>query len=173
MNQVTGAVMETANNRQSGVRQKQFTYSTSVAWSGGREGVLDSAGKESFTVSSPPEFKGTPGYWTPEDMFVGALEMCQLLTFLALAKRSRLTIVSYNSTASGTLEYVDGAFRFTKVIIEPAITVATPADEAEIHALVSQAHRQCLVANSVSMPVIVNPQVSVEQYEQFPDPSRS
>ncbi|MDH4069070.1 MAG: OsmC family protein [Ignavibacteria bacterium] len=165
--------MEIGNNKKAGVRQKQFSFSTSVTWLGEKKGVLASAGKPSIQVSSPPEFKGIPGHWTPEDLFVGALEMCQFLTFLALAKRSNVNVVSYDSTASGTLEFVDRSFRFTKVLIEPAIVVAGPVEEFEIHALVSQAHRQCLVANSVTAAVIVNPRVSIEQFEQLPDPPHS
>ena len=56
-------------------RQRIFTYTTSTQWIGDKVGSLRAEGKNSMTVSSPPEFKGTPNLWTPEEMFVGAIEM--------------------------------------------------------------------------------------------------
>jgi len=162
--------MENERNDQTRVREKQFTYNTGVRWSGGKIGTLSTNGREPLRVSSPPEFKGTPGLWTPEDMFVGALEMCQLLTFLALAKRRNISIVSYSSTASGNLELVNGGFRFTKIVITPIVGVADPAAEDEVLALVSQAHHHCLVANSVSSTVEVNATVIIEEPEGVPSP---
>jgi len=154
--------MEQSNGQTPRVRPKQFNYHTTVSWSGERKGLLGSSGKETLTISSPPEFKGSPGFWTPEDMFVGAIETCQLLTFLALAKRSNLTVLSYRSAASGVLEFLEGSYRFTRVTITPEIEVAGPVEEIEVLNLVSQAHRQCLVSNSISAAVIVDPKITIE-----------
>lgn len=166
-----GEEMENEKNDQPRVREKQFVYNTSVHWWGEKTGILATDGREALKVSSPPEFKGAPGLWTPEDMFVGALEMCQLLTFLALAKRRNISILSYASTASGNLELVNGGFRFTKVVITPLIGVADPAAEDEVLALVSQAHHHCLISNSVSCVVEVNPAVIIEEPERVPTPA--
>ena len=160
--------MEKQGNDSPRVRQKQFMYNTAVRWTGEKIGVLASDGKTDITVSSPPEFKGTPGLWTPEDMFVGALETCQLLTFLALAKRRNISVLSYSSTASGDLELVDGGFRFTRVVISPVIMVTDPSIEEEVLALVHQAHKNCLVANSVTATVEIRPRVLVEEPEEVP-----
>jgi organic hydroperoxide reductase OsmC/OhrA len=160
--------METRANEPPRVRQKQFTYNTAVRWTGEKIGVLSSDKKADVTVSSPPEFKGTPGLWTPEDMFVGALETCQFLTFLALAKRRNIKIMSYSSTASGDLELVNGGFRFTRVVISPVIMVEDPAAEEEVLALAHQAHKTCLVANSVTATMEIHPRVLVEVPEAAP-----
>jgi organic hydroperoxide reductase OsmC/OhrA len=98
-------------------------------------------------------------------MFVGALETCQLLTFLALAKRRNISIVSYSSTANGNLELVNGDFRFTKVIISPVITVDDPVDKEEVLALAHQAHQHCLIANSTTAVIEVHPTVVVGEPE--------
>jgi organic hydroperoxide reductase OsmC/OhrA len=98
-------------------------------------------------------------------MFVGALEACQLLTFLALAKRRNISIVSYSSTATGDLELVNGGFRFTKVVISPVIMVSDPAAEEDVLDLAHQAHQHCLVANSSTAEVEVHPKVVIAEPE--------
>jgi peroxiredoxin-like protein len=143
-------------------RRKQFTYSTQVSWKGERTGVLSSVDRNPIIVSSPPEFNGMGGIWTPEDLFVGAIEMCQLLTFLALAERTGLRLMSYRSNASGTLELIDGAFRFTEVVVRPHIVVDSPDGEPDILDLVKQAHRLCLISNSVAATVKVEPTIVLE-----------
>ena len=158
-------MMESGNSQQPRIKQKKFTYNTAVRWTGDRMAVLSSAHKSDLTVSSPPEFKGTPGLWTPEDMFVGALETCQLLTFLGLAKRKNISIISYSSTATGDLELVNGGFRFTRVVISPVIMVNDATTEDEVIALAHQAHEHCLVANSSTAVVEIRPKVVIEEPE--------
>ena len=145
------------------VKYRSFTYTTGLTWTEGRIGSLESGGKPPVQVSSPPEFKGNAGMWTPEDMFVGALEMCQMLTFLALAQKQQLSLVSYKSSAKGTLEFVDGQYRFTHIIITPTIVVEKPATEIDVQTLMREAHKRCLVSNSITAVVEVNPSVTVQE----------
>lgn len=144
------------------VRHKSFTYATHITWSGARAGVISSDGKQSFRVSSPPEFSGESGNWTPEDLYVASLEACQMTTFLAIAARNEIPIISYQSQAQGTLEFVDGGFKFTKVLITPTIVVTGPFDQEVIRKAVDDAHRHCLVANSVCAKVEVEPSIFLE-----------
>ena len=85
-------------------RYRSFTYKTSTSWTEGKSGLLASDGKPTMKISSPPEFRGESGHWTPEDMFVGAVEVCHMVTFLTFAAKKQLPIVSYRSHANGVLE---------------------------------------------------------------------
>src|SRR5262245_32660600 len=85
------------------VKHKTFSYRTGVRWLGNRSGLIRSEGKPDLRVASPPEFKGEAGVWTPEDLFVAALDLCTMTTFAALTQRRGLEIVSYDSSAEGTL----------------------------------------------------------------------
>jgi organic hydroperoxide reductase OsmC/OhrA len=143
-------------------RAKSYTYKTGAVWTEGRSGVLSSEGKPTLRISSPPEFKGEPGTWTPEEMFVGSVEICHMTTFLAFAGKRRIPITSYKSHANGVLEFIDGDYRFTRIVIFPTITVATPAVETEVHTLLREAEKHCLVANSIASIVEVNPTIIVQ-----------
>jgi len=144
-------------------KYKSFAYTTGLTWIEGKIGTLVSGGKPELQISSPPEFKGSAGMWTPEDMFVGAVEMCQMLTFLALAQRQQVSLVSYKSNAKGTLEFIDGQYRFTHIIVTPTVVVETPATEADVQTLMREAHKRCLVSNSITAVVEVNPSVTVRE----------
>ncbi|MDP1675630.1 MAG: OsmC family protein [Bacteroidota bacterium] len=141
---------------------KTFTYHTGVEWKSDRQGILRSEGKPLLDVSSPPEFKGIPGTWTPEDMLVAAVEICQMTTFLSFGMRKEIPLKSYKSSAEGLLENVEGKYRFTKVIIKPTIVVKSSWTTEQVEELVHTAHDNCLIGNSITAEVIVEPTIIVE-----------
>jgi len=144
------------------LRTKTFTYKTGTTWTDARAGTLSSEGKPTFRISSPPEFKGERGVWTPEDLFVGAVEVCHMTTFLAFAAQRKITILSYKSHANGVLEFIDGDYRFTRIVIFPTIAVGNAVAEGEVHTLLREAEKHCLVANSIAAIVEVNPTIIVQ-----------
>jgi organic hydroperoxide reductase OsmC/OhrA len=142
------------------VRFKSFEYSTHTKWTGERQGVVASSGKPVISASSPPEFKGISGVWTPEDLFVAAIEMCQMTTFMSFAARREIPLKSYESRAKGTLEQDQSGYRFTHVTIEPRIVVGEGTDLATVEEAVRDAHTHCLIARSITTKVDVVSEIS-------------
>jgi organic hydroperoxide reductase OsmC/OhrA len=67
-------------------------------------------------IGGPPEFKGEPDIWAPEELLVGSLNTCIMLTFLTLAQAPGLPPFGYESEAEGgLLENVEGKYNITKV----------------------------------------------------------
>ncbi|HXH40830.1 MAG TPA: OsmC family protein [Thermoanaerobaculia bacterium] len=139
------------------IRPKPFTYHTNLNDVKGRMATLFSEGKPPLTVSSPPEFKGVPGIWTPEDFFVAAIEVCLMLTFVGLAEKRGLAFAGYESAAEGLLEWNEKSYQFTRVVVSPVITLPDEASFAAAGEVIEKAHATCLVANSVSCEVLVKP----------------
>ncbi len=152
------------------VKHKTFSYRTSLEWVGGRAGIASSSGKPSFRASSPPEFKGEPGVWTPEDLFVLAVEVCTMTTFAAFAQRLRLPIESYASEAEGVLEFVDGGYRMTRVTLRPAIVVPDADAARQVEVTLREAHRACIVSNSIKSTVALEPLIRVSQRVEWGGP---
>lgn len=140
-------------------RYKSFTYNTAVEWLQARQGTLSSDIKPHLNVSSPPEFKGIPGVWTPEDMFVASAEICTMSTFLSFGGRKNIPLKSYKSSAEGVLEFVDGRYRFTKITITPEITVEGNWTREQVEEVVREAHDNCLIANSITTKVEIDPRI--------------
>jgi organic hydroperoxide reductase OsmC/OhrA len=153
--------MDTENSKPAApkVKYKSFTYRTQLKRIENRTGVLDSDGKPSIRFSSPPEFKGEAGLWTPEDLFVSTIDACTMTTFVAFAERERIPIVSYHSAAEGLLEFVDGKYRITRVVVRPRVVVALTDAIDPARNLFKKTHEHCIVTNSIHTAVVIEPEV--------------
>lgn len=140
---------------------KVFRYQTDTFWKSGRRAVISAPGKPDVEVSSPPEFKGEAGFWTPEELFVSSVNLCTLLTFAAFAQNKGLEFVSYESAAEGVLENVEGKYRFTEIILHPHIVIKLEADIERVRKILDDAHKACLVSNSITSAVKIFPDIRV------------
>jgi peroxiredoxin-like protein len=139
------------------IRAKSYRYTTSVRWTGEKKGMMDVSGKPSAEVATPPEFKGHEGIWSPEDLFVASVNSCIMTTFLAFAGRAGLNFEKFESEAEGLLEFVDGRFLFTKIVVRPRINLASGEDRAKAEEILHKADRNCLVSNSIRTEVVLEP----------------
>lgn len=129
---------------------KDFAYDTydrthSLRFEGGIE----------CKASAAQEFMGKKELVNPEELLVGALSSCHMLTFLAIAAKSRLTVDSYDDNAVGLLEKnAEGELVVTKVQLNPKVTFGgekpSPEKYKDLH---EKAHKNCFIANSVKCDV--------------------
>ena len=111
------------------------------------------------TLSSDPAFLGDPARLNPEQLVVLAASSCQLLSFLAVAARARLDVRAYHDDATATMSEDDPPIRLTEIVLRPHIGLAAGPTEQRVLRLVELAHRECFIANSLTTPVRVEPQV--------------
>jgi organic hydroperoxide reductase OsmC/OhrA len=139
-----------------------------LEWSGAAKGAtLDAAtfsrelsvtiGDRNLPMSSAPGFRGDASRLNPEQLFVASLSACQALTYLFVAARNGVPVSRYSDEAEGRLGLVDGRMRVSRVTLRPRIGLEHGADEAKARELVDKAHRDCFIANSVSVPVHIEP----------------
>ncbi len=140
---------------------KTFRYQSSVCWEAGRRGMLRSPGKPDLEISSPPEFKGEAGLWTPEEMLVASVNACTLMTFVAFAQHKGLEFLGYESDAEGILENVEGKYRFTEIILHPHVRVKAQEEAERAQEILASAHANCFISNSLSSPVKIFPEIRV------------
>ncbi len=119
-----------------------------------------------LTLSSDPAFRGDPARLNPEQLLVMAASSCQLLSFLAIAARSRINVVSYTDAAEGEMSEGERPMRIGTIRLRPHIVLATmpgaapnatEPDEERIRRLVEKAHHECYIANSLNTEVLVEP----------------
>jgi peroxiredoxin-like protein len=146
-------------------RPRAYTYRTTTEWMGRRNGRFAVPGREPFLISSPPEFKGEAAFYNPEELFVGSVEICLMLTFASLIEKQKLPVEAYYSEAVGTLEFANGELRFTRIVIKPTVIVATADANQKVRHALELAHRNCLVANSIQAEVRIEPDVLLSASE--------
>lgn len=139
-------------------RYRTFQFHNTVEWKSGGRGIMSASQHPSLEVGSPPEFKGTPDVWCPEDLLIGALNTCLMLTFLALAHHKNLEVVGYKSVAHGTVENSSGKFRVTRVIVQPRVTLNGEAAVEVARSLIKETKETCMVTNSIVATVDLAPE---------------
>lgn len=143
------------------VKPKTFTYDVDVRWTSERKGKIEADGKPSVEVATPPEFKGHAGIWSPEDLFVSAVNVCTMTTFVGMAARRGLRFQEYRARATGTLEKVDEKFLFTEIVVRPTVTVGDEADIETARTTLHDAEAACLIANSIKTRVRMEETIQV------------
>ncbi|MCM0674514.1 OsmC family protein [Micromonospora phytophila] len=116
-------------------------------------------------LSADPKFLGDPARVNPEQLLVMAVSSCQLLSFLAVAARQGVDVLSYEDDAVGSMPGNASPMRITEITLAPQILVAARTDVALVEKLVQDAHAYCYIANSLSASVTVTPTVSVDHHE--------
>ena len=142
--------------------EDKYFYSTDVEWTGARSGNLSAGSLPKLQVDAPPEFKGHEGSWTPEHLFVGAVNSCFMTTFVAIAENSNLDFVNFKTTADGTLEKVEGqGLMITEIVLRPLLTINDARDIARASRILEKAEKHCLIANSAKTQIRLEPQINV------------
>lgn len=142
-------------------------YEVSLNWQSDRKGILNSPVlNTSIEVATPPEFpKGIAGIWSPEHLFVAAVNSCLMTTFLSIAENSRLEFLSFNSKAVGKLEMVDGKFMISEIILMPKLVIKDELQREKAERVLFKSETNCLISNSVKSKIIFEPEIQIEQFK--------
>ena len=141
--------------------ETQYCYSTEVEWTGERGGDLSAPHLPNLEVDAPPEFKGHEGVWTPEHLFVAAINSCFMTTFLAIAENSKLEFVSFSADAKGKLERLEGqGFIMTEVVLRPKLLISHARDVERAGRILEKAEQSCLISNSIKTETTLEPEVT-------------
>jgi organic hydroperoxide reductase OsmC/OhrA len=145
-------------------------YSTHCSWTGStgvgydqydRTHVVAAPPAEGeLRLSSDPAFLGDAALMNPEQLLVAAASSCQLLSFLALAARARVDVVSYDDEAEGVMDDSERPASVRRIVLRPRIA-ARGASEERVRKLVDRAHELCYVANSLRSEIVIEPRVEV------------
>ncbi|MGW9405495.1 OsmC family protein [Arthrobacter sp. NPDC055585] len=139
-----GVTLEWTGNRGSGTQ----TYRGY-----GRDHVLRSPGLPDLPGTADPTFHGDRDRWNPEQLLLSALAQCHMLSYLHVAVKNGISVVSYEDDAEGTLRLNrDGSGEFTSVLLRPVVRISAGSPETAT-ALHEVAHRLCFIARSVNFPV--------------------
>jgi organic hydroperoxide reductase OsmC/OhrA len=134
----------------------QYRYETNLKWTGEKKGTLGSQGKPDINVACPPEFGGHEHIWSPEDLFLSSVEVCTMTTFLWLAQKERIPIVSYTSTAEGVAELVGKTFQFSTIHLKLKIGISSEKDRKRVETIIDKIPRLCVVSASIKTEVTIH-----------------
>ncbi len=150
--------------------KKRHEYQVAIEWQGStgsrtktsstyeRAYSIQATGKSTIAGSSDSKFQGDPAFWSPENLLVASLSACHQLWYLSLCAKAGIVIAAYEDVAVGVMiEDESGGGQFERVLLQPRVTLANPADHPRAAALHEQAHALCFIVRSVNFPVDCEP----------------
>jgi organic hydroperoxide reductase OsmC/OhrA len=123
-----------------------------------REHRWDFDGGPSVPASAAAAYAGGSGCVDPEEALVAALSGCHMLTFLAIAAKKQLVVMSYEDRPVGHLEKnADGKLAVTRIELHPQVKFAAGVEVSaeDLQRLHDSAHRNCFIASSIRADVTV------------------
>jgi organic hydroperoxide reductase OsmC/OhrA len=135
---------------------KRYRYETALRWTAGHRGVMSTPGKPEVEVACPPEFGGEAGHWSPEDLFVSSVNVCLMTTFLSIAERERIDLISYESGATGLATIAGGNLRFVEITVRPKIVVRDGRSRERSARALEKAPSLCMVTLSIKPEVVID-----------------
>ncbi len=138
---------------------KEHFYDVTVEWTGTRKGILSSEVLQNeVEVATPFEFpNGVAGVWSPEHLFVAAINSCLMTTFLAVAGNFKLSYENFKSKAVGKLEIVEGKYIISEVVLKPVLHIHNEEDREKALKILQKSEAACLISNSIKSKIIFEP----------------
>lgn len=150
--------------------EKQHHYNATIVWTGNSGTGTDNyksyershkiiiENKSDILCSSDPAFRGDKTKHNPEELLLSAVSSCHMLWYLHLCSEAGVVVVDYTDSATGIMdEGSNGSGRFTKVTLNPVVTVTENAMVDKANELHKKANEFCFIANSVNFPVTHHP----------------
>lgn len=145
-------------------------YRVDVEWTGnhgtgtsghrdyGREHFLRATGLPDLPGTADPTFHGDSDRWNPEQLLLGALAQCHMLSYFHVAVKYGVHVTGYTDSAAGTLRLNrDGSGEFTEALLSPRVVLADESQRGLADSLHERAHQLCFIARSVNFPVLNRP----------------
>lgn len=141
---------------------KTYHFKNAIMLTTARRGIMTHESHSNVEIGSPPEFRGAADVRCPEELLIGAVNICLMLTFLAYAQHRHLEIAACESSAEGTVENTDGKYRVTSIAVRALIVLKQESDIALAEEVLKSAKEGCFISNSVTATIELQPQFSTK-----------
>ena len=134
-------------------------HEVTIAAGRGSYATMRASGLPDLRTAPPVGFDGPGDAWSPEQLLLGAVSACFVLTFRAIARASRVEVTSIAVDAEGMVDRADGRARFTEIVLRPRLALPAGVELASVRRVLDKAHRACLVSASLATPIRVEPEI--------------
>ncbi|MEP5341894.1 MAG: OsmC family protein [Algibacter sp.] len=118
--------------------------------------------KNDLKVSAAKMFRGDASLYNPEDLLLSALASCHMMSYLYVCSQNNIKVLSYTDNAEAVLEVESsGSGHFTKVILNPVVTIKDETKKELALSLHEKANSLCFIANSCNFPIVHDAQVLI------------
>lgn len=126
--------------------------------------IVSSDGLPDLETAGPTQFGGPGDLWSPEDMLVGSIANCMILSFRAIARVAKLDWLVLECEVEGELDKVDKITQFVGFTVQATLTIPNEADRNKAGVILEKAEKYCLVSNSLKAKPRLEVAVIVEDH---------
>ena len=111
------------------------------------------------TADTAPDWGGSASNTNPEQALAASLSSCHMMTFLALAAKTKWPVSSYKDHAVGYLgKNSKKQIVVNRIDLSPVVSfdVGFEVSSEELDKMHDRAHRYCFIANTLDSEVQVN-----------------
>ena len=139
-----------------------YKYRTRAQWTSGQMGLAKSdSAPVDIRFCAPPEFGGTEGYWTPEDVLLASLGSCFAITFRGIAGHSKFEYTDLRVEVEGTVSKAESGYIFSEIILRPTLTIHDEERRNQALNLFQKTKSACLVSKALAIAPALEPDVQV------------
>jgi peroxiredoxin-like protein len=140
--------------------ENQHTYRVVAWWASGKTGLVKSdSAPNAIHFTTPPQFGGIEGRWSPEDLLLSAVASCFTSTLHALAEHSSFHFTDLEVEVQGCVNKSEPGYMFSEIVIRPTVKIATDEDRIRAERLMEKAKRLCLVSRALAVAQTFEPRV--------------
>jgi organic hydroperoxide reductase OsmC/OhrA len=99
--------------------------------------------------------------WTPEHLFVAAVNSCLMATFLAIAENSRFEFISFDCNAVGTVGKIEGKLAVTEITLKPKVVIPSTQHEEQLKKILEMSEKECAISNSITTKINLEPIITI------------
>lgn len=110
-------------------------------------------------ADAAPDWGGNAEYTNPEQALAAAVSSCHLMTFLALAAKTKWPVASFSDRAVAYLgKNAKGLMSVTKIDLHPVVEfdLGFEVSDEDLKKMHHRAHRYCFIANTLDSSVEIN-----------------
>jgi peroxiredoxin-like protein len=135
-------------------------YQVAIGNDAAEYAVMSAGGLPDLRVAAPIDFGGPGDAWTPEQLLLGAVQSCFVLTLNVAARLSKIHVVDLKVDTVGIVDRRDGVTRFTDIVLRPKLTVAAGTGHERALRLLEKSEKNCLVSASLATPVRIEAEIN-------------
>lgn len=140
--------------------ENEHTYRVVAWWASGKTGLVKSdSAPNAIHFTTPPQFGGMEGRWSPEDLLLSAVASCFTSTFQALSAYSKFRFTDLEVEVAGSVVKSGSGYTFSEIVIRPKLTILSNEERAVADRLLEKAKQLCLVSRALSITQRFEPQV--------------
>ena len=136
-------------------------YVVSARAEGAANVIVSADGLPDLETAGPAQFGGPGDVWSPEDMLVGAVANCFILSFRSIARKAKLEWLTLECEAEGILDKLDGFNQFTDFTVKATLTIPDEQYRKKANVILEKAEKYCLVTKSLKADAHLEAEVRI------------